>query len=198
MYDTRMAVGGNRKELAGGHRGQRRVVVATCIGVALVLGSVARFSPAQATMQLIRWREFSYAKESKQAIGRMTVLDAVNRTGFVVVGDGQFASLSSWIVHTTSPDGKEFYQGFIMYDFDDGSSILAKVDAAGPPRPLPGTVGASAKQTGTITFLAGTKRFKGITGRGTITSWIPKQHDLYAEIDATFSVSEAQSTDRTR
>ncbi len=168
-----------------------RLMVATCVGIALVLGSVASFSPAQTTMQLIRWREFSYAKETKQTGGRMTALDAVNRTGFIVIGDGQFARLSSWVVHTTSPDAKEFYNGFVMYDFDDGSSILAKVDAAGPPRSLTSGSGATVKQTGTITFLAGSKRFKGITGRGTITSWMPSSWDMYAEVDATFNVPES-------
>ena len=186
MNDPRSATATSRDK-DGSHW---RLIVTTGVAIALALGSVARFSPAQTTMQLIRWKEFSYAKETKQTGGRMTALDAVNRTGFIIIGDGQFARLSSWIVHTTSPDAKEFYNGFVMYDFDDGSSILAKVDAAGPPRSLAGESGSNAKQTGTITFIAGTKRFKGITGRGTITSWMPSQWDMYAEIDATFNVSE--------
>ena len=44
-----------------------------------------------------------------------------------------------WVIHTTVPDGKEHYQGMIMYDFQDGSTILAKVDASGD---------ANAKKTG--------------------------------------------------
>lgn len=173
-------------------------VVLICAGVALAVASLAPFSAAQTTMQLIRWREFSHPQESKQTSGRIAIVDAVNRSGFIVIGDGQFARLSSWVVHTSAPDGKEFYQGFVMYDFEDGSSILAKVEAAGPPRfvpeppnPAEGRPSAtSARQTGTITFLAGTKRFKGIIGRGTITSWMPTQWDLYAEIEATYTVAE--------
>ena len=66
-----------------------------------------------------------------------------------------------------------------MYDFEDGSSILAKIDIAGEPK---------TKQVGTIVFLAGNKRFKGISGRGTISSWIPAKWDMYAEVEATYSV----------
>jgi hypothetical protein len=95
------------------------------------------------------------------------------------LGDGGFARLWSSMVHTTSPEGKEYCQGFAMYDFEDGSSILAKVDIAGDPK---------TKQVGTIVFLSGTKRFKGITGRGTITSWTPAKWDLYAEVEASYSV----------
>jgi hypothetical protein len=190
MNDLRTVARAARNESGRHRRVGRRLVVTTCMGLALVLGSVARHSGAQTTMQLIRWREFSYAKETKTTGGPMTALEAVNRTGFIVLGDGQFARLSSWIVQTTSPDAKEFYNGFIMYDFSDGSSILAKVDAAGPPRLATVTAGPDAKQVGTITFVAGTKRFKGIAGRGTLTSWIPSQGDMYAEIDATYTVSE--------
>lgn len=171
-------------------RGGGRPLVATGMVMALILGSVTRFSPAQATVQLIRWKEYSCAKEARQAGGRMTTLDAVHRSGFVVLGDGQFARSASWLVHTTAPEGKEFYQGFIMYDFQDGSSILAKIDASGPPRIGSDLSTVSVEQTGTITFVAGTKRFKGITGRGTITSRMPAQWDIYAEVDATYSVAE--------
>jgi hypothetical protein len=155
-----------------------RFVVVSCISLVLLLGSASNFSPAQTSMELTRWKEFSYAKEVKEVGGRMTALDAVNRTGFVVLGDGEFARLSGWVVHTSSPEGKEYYQGFVMYDFQDGSSILAKVDAAGEPRD---------RKVGTIVFISGTKRFKGITGRGTISSWMPTPWDMYTEIDASFS-----------
>ena len=167
-----------------GHRQVRpkrcfRAIV--CAGVLLALCASTRFSPAQTTMELIRWKEFSYAKHGSQVGGTMTAIDAINRTGFIVLGDGQFAQLSSSAVHTSSPDGEEFHQGFVMYDFDDGSSILAKVDVSGQHR---------SKQIGSIVFLAGTKRFRGITGRGTITSWMPAKWDMYAEIEASYSVSK--------
>jgi hypothetical protein len=139
----------------------------------------ARFSPAQTSMELTRWREFSCAKETNHFGSRITAVDGVQRGGFVVLGDGGFARLSSSTVHTTSPEGREFCQGFAMYDFEDGSSILAKIDIAGDPK---------TKQVGTIVFLAGTKRFKGITGRGTISSWTPAPWDLYAEVEASYSV----------
>ncbi|MHC4517218.1 MAG: hypothetical protein ACYTAS_01400 [Planctomycetota bacterium] len=159
---------------------RRRVGVASCLGVVLSLGLLSSFSPAQTTMELTRWKEFSYAKEVKEVGGQMTALNAVNRSGFVVLGDGQFARLSGWVVHTSTPEGMEYYQGFLMYDFQDGSSILAKVDASGA---------RGAKQAGTTVFVAGTGRFKGITGRGTISSWMPKPWDMYTEIDASFSVA---------
>ncbi len=155
-----------------------RFVVVSCLSLVLLLGLTSSFSPAQTSMELTRWKEFSYAKDVKEVGGRMTALDAVNRTGFVVLGDGEFARLSGWVVHTSAPEGKEYYQGFVMYDFQDGSSILAKVDASGEPRD---------RKTGTIVFIAGTKRFKGITGRGTISSWMPTPWDMYTEIDASFS-----------
>jgi hypothetical protein len=110
----------------------------------------------------------------------MTAVDGVQRGGFIVFGEGEFARLWSSTVHTTSPEGKEFCQGFVMYDFEDGSSILAKIDIAGEPK---------TKQVGTIVFLAGSKRFKGISGRGTITSWIPAQWDMYAEVEAILCAS---------
>lgn len=97
-----------------------------------------------------------------------------------MLGDGEFARLSSSTVHTTSPEGKEFCQGFAMYDFEDGSSILAKINIAGDPK---------TKQIGTIVFLSGTRRFKGIAGRGTISSWTPAPGDMYAEVEASYSVS---------
>lgn len=132
-------------------------------------------------MELTRWREFSYAKQTNEVGGRMAALEGVHRTGIVVLGDGEFARLWSSIIHTSTAEGKEFYQGFAMYDFNDGSSILAKVEVSGEPR---------SRQMGSIVFLSGTKRFKGITGRGTIYSWIPAKWDLYAEIEASYSVSE--------
>ena len=144
-----------------------------------VLCFAARFTSAQTSMDLIRWREFSCARESNQFGSRLTAVDGVQRGGFIVFGEGEFARLWSSTVHTTSPEGKEFCQGFVMYDFDDGSSILAKIDIAGEPK---------TKQVGTIVFLAGTKRFKGISGRGTITSWTPAKWDLYAEVEASYSV----------
>jgi hypothetical protein len=131
-------------------------------------------------MELTRWKQFSYARDVKQVGGHAAVLDAVNRRGFIVLGDGDFAQLSGWVVHTSSPDGQAHYQGFLMYDFKDGSSILAKVDAAGE---------RGGKQVGTIIFLSGTRRFEGITGRGTISSWMPNKWDMYTEIDASYSAS---------
>lgn len=132
-------------------------------------------------MELTRWKEFSYAKQTNEVGGRMAALEGVHRTGVVVLGDGEFARLWSSIIHTSTAEGKEFYQGFVMYDFNDGSSILAKVDVSGEPR---------SRQMGTIIFLSGTKRYKGITGRGTIYSWMPAKWDMYAEIEASYSVPE--------
>jgi hypothetical protein len=160
-------------------RPSRTAMVILGLGIALVLALSSSFSPAQTSMELTRWKEFSYAKETRVVGGRMTALEAVNRTGFVVVGDGEFARLNGWVVHTSSPDGKQYYQGFVIYDFQDGSSILAKVDASGEP---------GAKQIGTIVFVEGTKRYKGIVGRGTISSWMPVKWDMYTEVDASFSV----------
>lgn len=151
-----------------------------CAGAVLALCLASRFSPAQTPMELTRWREFSYAKQTNQVGGRLTAIDGVHRGGYIVLSDGSFARLWSSLVHTTSPEGKEFYQGYVMYDFDDGSSILAKVDVSGEPR---------SKQTGNMIFLAGTKRFKGITGRGTISSWMPAKWDLYTEVEASYSVA---------
>ena len=158
---------------------KRRIAVACSLGLVL-LALTSSFSPAQNSRELTRWKEFSYAKEVKPVGGRVAALNAVNRNGFLVLGDGQFARLSGWLVHAGAPDGKEHYQGFVMYDFQDGSSILAKVDASGE---------LNGEQVGTITFVAGTKRFKGITGRGTLSSWMPKAWDMYTEIDASFSVT---------
>ena len=132
-------------------------------------------------MELTRWREFSYAKQTNEVGGRLAALEGVHRTGVVVLGDGEFARLWSSIIHTTTPEGKEFYQGFVMYDYNDGSGILAKVEVSGEP---------GSRQMGTIVFLSGTKRFKGITGRGTIYSWMPAKWDMYAEIEASYSVPE--------
>jgi hypothetical protein len=153
------------------------------VGMLLLLGYTSSFTPAQTTMEFIRWKEFSYAKQGNQVGGRMAALDSITRTGYIVLGDGQFAQLSSSVVHTRSPEDKEFYQGFVMYDFDDGSSILAKVDVAGEPK---------TKQIGTIVFLAGTGRFEGITGRGTISSWMPAKWEIYAEIEGSYSVAQPE------
>jgi len=143
-----------------------------------VLCSTARFSPAQTPMELIRWREFSYARQTNELGGRMAALNGIHRTGFVVLGDGDFARLWSSLVHTTTPEGREHHQGFVMYDFKDGSSILAKVDVSGEPE---------TRQMGTIMFLSGTQRFKGITGRGTIYVWMPAKWDLYTEVEASYT-----------
>jgi hypothetical protein len=159
--------------------GSGRLPVIFSLSMVLVLCSATGFSPAQTTMELTRWREFSYARQTNQIGSRITAVDSVNRTGLVVLSDGGFARSSSSLVHTTSPEGKEFYQGYVMYDFDDGSGILAKVDVSGEPR---------SKQMGTIIFIAGTKRFKGITGRGTVSSWMPAKWDLYAEVEASYAV----------
>ncbi len=162
-------------------RSSRQLRAIFCAAVVLLLCFSASFSPAQTPMELTRWREFSYAKQTNEVGGRMAALEGVHRTGIVVLGDGEFARLWSSIIHTSTAEGKEFYQGFAMYDFNDGSSILAKVEVSGEPR---------SRQMGSIVFLSGTKRFKGITGRGTIYSWIPAKWDLYAEIEASYSVSE--------
>ena len=158
---------------------KRSLVILLVTGAICVLCFAARFSWAQTSMELIRWREFSCSRQSNQFGSRMTAVDGVQRGGFIVFGEGEFARLWSSTVHTTSPEGKEFCQGFVMYDFDDGSSILAKIDIAGEPK---------TKQVGTIVFLAGTKRFKAISGRGTISSWTPAKWDMYAEVEATYSV----------
>lgn len=158
-----------------------RFVVASCVCILLVLGSAGEVRPARNSMELTRWKEFSYAKEIRQVGGRMAALDAIKRTGFVVLGNGEFATLAGWVIHTTTPEGRKLYQGLIMYEFQDGSGILAKVDAFGEP---------DAKQVGSIAFISGTGRFEGIEGRGTISSWMPSQWDMYTEVDASYSVSE--------
>jgi hypothetical protein len=158
---------------------KRPLAVILLTGVISILCFATRFSPAQTSMELTRWREFSCAKQTNQFGSRITAVDGVQRGGFILLGDGGFARLWNSTVHTTSPEGKEFCQGFAMYDFDDGSSILAKIDISGDPK---------TKQMGTIVFLAGTKRFKGITGRGTISSWTPAKWDMYAEVEASYSV----------
>lgn len=163
-----------------GAPGVKRLGMLLCTGVVLALSLGIRFSPAQTSMEVTRWREFSSAKRTSQLGGKMAGLHAIDRTGLIVLGDGGFAQLSSSMVHTNSPEGKAFYQGFVMYDFPDGSSILAKVDVSGEHH---------GKQIGTITFVAGTGRFKGITGRGTISSWLPGEWDIYAEVEASFSVA---------
>ncbi len=157
-----------------------RFVVVACICIMFVLGFAGEVQPTQTSMELTRWKEFSYAKEIKQIGGRMADLEAINRMGYVVLGNGEFARLAGWVIHTTTPEGKQCYQGMVMYDFQDGSSILAKVDATGEPR---------ARQVGSITFISGTKRYKGISGRGTLSSWLPGQWDMYTEVDASYAVS---------
>jgi len=154
------------------------------VGMLVLLCYTTSFTPAQTTMEFMRWKEFSYAKQGSQVGGKIGGIDSITRTGMIVLGDGAFAQLSSSAVHTRSPEDKEFYQGFVMYDFDDGSSILAKVDVSGEPK---------SKQVGTIVFLAGTGRFEGITGRGSISSWMPAKWDIYAEIEASYSVAEKES-----
>ncbi len=157
------------------------------VGVLTLLGYTTSFTPAQTTKEFIRWKEFAYAKQGSQVGGKIAGIDSINRSGFIVLGDGEFAQLSSSIVHTRSPEDKEFYQGFVMYDFDDGSSILAKVDVSGEPK---------SKQVGTIVFLSGTGRFEGISGRGTVYSWMPAKWDMYAEIEASYSVTARESDAR--
>lgn len=169
----------NREAIANRSTGSH-AAAALGVGLVLLLGAATRFSPAQTSMQVIRWKEFSYAKHGSQVGGRMTTIDSLNRTGFIALGEGEFARLSGSFVFTSPVDDQEFYQGFVMYDFEDGATILAKVDVSGPP---------GGKQVGTIVFLAGTGRFKGIAGRGTITSWMPAKWDLYAEVEASYSVS---------
>lgn len=180
MSDDRTA---ELSETEQGYRdtGSRKpLLVILLTAIISLLCFTARFSPAQTSMELTRWREFSCAKQTNVFGSRITAVDGVQRGGFIVLGDGEFARLWSSTVHTTSPEGKEFCQGFAMYDFDDGSSILAKIDIAGDPK---------TKQTGTIVFLSGTKRFKGVTGRGTISCWIPAKWDMYAEVEASYSVA---------
>jgi hypothetical protein len=160
--------------------GVKRLSMLIGAGILVTLCSSTHFSPAQTAMEVTRWREFSSSKRTSQLGGKMAGLHAIDRTGYIVLGDGGFAQLSSSMIHTNSPEGKAFYEGFAMYDFPDGSSILAKVDVSGDQH---------GKQVGTITFVAGTGRFKAITGRGTIASWMPAEWDLYAEIDASFSVT---------
>jgi hypothetical protein len=157
--------------------GVKRLGLLLCTGVVLVLS--LGIGSAQTSMEVMRWREFSAAKRTSQLGGRMAGLHNVDRTGFIVLGDGGFAQLTSSMVHTNSPEGKAFYEGFAMYDFQDGSSILAKVDVSGEHH---------GKQVGTITFVAGTGRFKSITGRGTVSSWLPGEWDMYAEVETSFSI----------
>jgi len=177
MSDLKVVDLGGLVRKSGWPRGR---MAGCCLVAVLLLVLASSFSPAQTSMELTRWKEFSYSKGITEVGGRMAALTAVQRSGFVVLGDGRFARLSGHVVHTSTPDGKRFYQGFVMYDFEDGSGILAKVDASGE---------VNAKQTGTITFVAGTGRYEGITGRGTISSWTPKGWDMYTEIDASFSVA---------
>ena len=179
MSDDRAisSVGAAQGQVETGSR--KPLTMVLVVAVVSLLCFAARFSPAQTSMELTRWREFSCAKETNQLGSRITAVDGIQRGGFIVLGDGGFARLWSSMVHTTAPEGREYCQGFAMYDFEDGSSILAKIDIAGDPK---------SKQVGTIVFLAGTKRFKGITGRGTITSWIPAKGDMYAEVEASYSV----------
>ena len=157
---------------------RHRLGLILCVGVIFGLCFASSLSPAQTTMELTRWREFSYARQTSQTASTMTGIDAVSRTGFIVLGDGEFGQLSSMLVHTSSPEGKQFCQGFVTYSFKDGASILAKVDVSGDYQ---------GRQTGNIVFLAGTKRFEGVEGRGTISSWMPSQWDMYAEVEGHYS-----------
>jgi hypothetical protein len=179
MSDDRAIGAANAASRPSGTGSKKSMMVILLTGVISIVCFAARFSPAQTSMEITRWREFSCARETNQFGSRITAVDGVQRAGFIVLGDGEFARLWSSTVHTTSPEGKEFCQGFVMYDFEDGSSILAKVDISGDPK---------TKQIGTITFLSGVKRFKGITGRGTISSWTPARWDMYAEVEASYSV----------
>lgn len=165
-----------------GDRTRSRVVAlaVVCLGLLLAPGWAERRTAGQGSMELVRWKQFSYAKDVKQSGAAIAVLDGVNRRGVVVLGDGQFAQLSGRVVHTSAPEGKRYYQGFLIYEFADGGSILAKVDAAGEP---------GQRQVGTIIFLSGTGRFRGISGRGTISSWMPTPWDMYTEIDAGYSIA---------
>ena len=181
MSDDRATCSVNANHGQRDTRSSKRLLAIFCTGVVALLCLAAPFSPAQTPMELTRWREFSYAKQTNEVGGRMAALEGVHRTGIVVLGDGEFARLWSSIVHTATPEGKEFYQGFVMYDYNDGSGILAKVEVSGEP---------GSRQMGTIVFLSGTKRFKGITGRGTIYSWMPAKWDMYTEIEASYSVPE--------
>lgn len=160
--------------------GPKRLATLVCAGILVALCFAPRFSPAQTAMEVTRWREFSSSKRLSQLGGKIAGLHTIDRSGYIVLGDGGFAQMSSSMVHTDSPEGKAFYQGFVMYDFPDGSSILAKVDVSGDHH---------GKQVGTITFVAGTGRYKGITGRGTVASWMPAEWDMYAEIEASFSAA---------
>jgi len=181
MIDDRMTTATDVPAPSAADRPGKRLGIILCASAVLALCFATSFSPAQTSMEVTRWKEFSYSRRTSQVSGKITALDTVDRAGFIVLGDGGFAQLSSSTIHTLSPEGKAFYQGLVMYDFKDGSTILAKVDVSGE---------YAGKQVGTITFLSGTRRFKGITGRGTITSWMPGQWDMYAEIEASYSLSE--------
>jgi hypothetical protein len=172
--------GGTVNRGPGGGAGIKRFGLILGASMLAALCFATRFSPAQTMMEVTRWREFTSAKRTSQFGGKMAGLFAVDRAGFIVLGDGGFAQSSSSMVHTDSPEGRAFCQGFVMYDFPDGSSILAKVDVSGEHH---------GKQVGTITFVAGAGRFKGITGRGTISCWLPGEWDMYAEIEASYSVA---------
>jgi len=187
MYDPRTKTLAGRSRPYWGVTSGKVLSPLLLVGVLTLLCYATSFTPAQTTKEFIRWKEFAYAKQGSQVGGKIAGIDSINRSGMIVLGDGDFAKLSSSIVHTRSPEDKEFYQGFVMYDFDDGSSILAKVDVSGPPK---------SKQVGTIVFLAGTGRFEGISGRGTVYSWMPAKWDIYAEIEASYSVAAAESDAR--
>lgn len=179
MANDRTNAGMNRGGQARA-AGPKRLATLVCAGILVALCFATRFSPAQTAMEVTRWREFSSSKRLSQLGGKIAGLHTIDRSGYIVLGDGGFAQMSSSMVHTDSPEGKAFYQGFVMYDFPDGSSILAKVDVSGDHH---------GKQVGTITFVAGTGRYKGITGRGTVASWMPAEWDMYAEIEASFSAA---------
>jgi hypothetical protein len=189
MSDNRVTIATDVPAPGRAGHPHKRLGMILLAGAVLVMCFTASFSPAQTSMEVLRWKEFSYAKRTSQLSGKITALDTVDRAGFIVLGDGAFAQVSSSTVHMTSPEGKAFYQGLVMYDFKDGSTILAKVDVSGD---------FNAKQVGTIAFLSGTRRFKGITGRGTITSWMPSQWDMYADVEASYSLAQRSSEKQDR
>jgi hypothetical protein len=176
------------KTVQGTRRYLRRPYVKIAVSVALLslVSFEVPFSSAQTRMDLMRWREYSYARDTNELGTRTVALNGVHRTGFVVLGEGKFARVSSSLVHTTTPERRQHCQGFVVYDFDDGSSIVAKVDIAGEP---------DTRQLGTIVFLSGTGRFTGITGRGTIYAWMPAQWELYCEVEASYFTDETKEDD---
>src|SRR3989339_2290533 len=83
--------------------GARRLGMLVGASILVALCLTTRFSPAQTAMEVTRWREFSSSKRISQLGGKMAGLHAVDRAGYIVLGDGGFAQLSSSLVHTNSP-----------------------------------------------------------------------------------------------